>query len=53
MDQINYLKKSDEIITCQRCNVVFDPVKDIITNHDMKIAYFEMEDHLWKVMALE
>lgn len=53
MDDINYVKKSSEIIRCQRCNIVFDPVKDVTTNHDMKIAYYEMEDLLWKVMDLE
>lgn len=53
MDDINSAMKFCEIIRCQRCNIVFDPVKDVTTNHDMKLAYYEMEDFLWKVVALE
>ncbi|XP_050530449.1 uncharacterized protein LOC126899512 [Daktulosphaira vitifoliae] len=38
---------------CPACNKVFDVEKHVTSNQEMKIAYSQMEEFVWKVLALE
>lgn len=38
---------------CPVCHTTFDRKEDVKTNIEMQIAYDEMEDFLWKILAAE
>lgn len=38
---------------CQICNIIFDPNTQVSTVTEMKIAFSQIEDLVWKVIALE
>lgn len=38
---------------CPACNKVFDVENHVTSNQEMKIAYSQMEEFVWKVLALE
>lgn len=39
--------------SCQICSTMFDPNTQVSTVTEMKIAFSQIEDLVWKVIALE
>ncbi|KAE9543007.1 hypothetical protein AGLY_002918 [Aphis glycines] len=50
---INCANIHDDINYCQICNITFDPNTQVSTVTEMKIAFSQVEDLVWKVIALE
>ncbi|XP_026805773.1 uncharacterized protein LOC113548882 [Rhopalosiphum maidis] len=50
---INCANIQDGTNCCQICNITFDPNTQVSTVTEMKIAFSQVEDIVWKVIALE
>lgn len=50
---INCAKIDGGSTCCQLCNIMFDPNTQVSTVTEMKIAFSQIEDLVWKVIALE
>jgi hypothetical protein len=50
---INCANIQDGTNCCQLCNITFDPNTQVSTVTEMKIAFSQVEDLVWKVIALE